>query len=144
MVERDQVVGSEIEARCTGELNLNSQLRLLFCLVLLAGCAIEQTPQQKDSGGYHQQKVTCLFCGKTNFSVSPNPVSPTTDWCPNDGQICEYGYKLLVEGASMVNPDGSFKPGAIDVEQKIKQHCKRCIGCKMSLFTPETWEAENQ
>lgn len=121
----------------------------IFLLVLLPfmGCATEQPPPlTRIPPGCYEQNVHCLHCGADYTRVSPQPGPSTTEWCINDGQICQVGLDLIVEGAYLVNTDGTVKDplAAENLEKRVKKHCEECEGCKMAFFTPETWEAEKR
>lgn len=109
-------------------------VRMLLLSLLLIGCSkIDNRPSRKGMQWFPQ---TCLKCGST-FDVCPTDpkrkVSPTVEWCFNDGTYCEDGVILLQDIISEHPVDGA--------DVRFIAHCRVCDGCKCAAYEPDEWHA---
>ncbi len=109
-------------------------VRMLLLSLLLIGCSkIENRPAKKDTLWFPQ---TCLKCG-SKYDVCPTDpkrkVSPTVEWCFNDGAYCETGFVLLQDILREHPINGA--------DVRFVDHCRVCDGCKCAAYEPHEWHA---
>jgi hypothetical protein len=105
-----------------------------ICIIalLLSGCEATVPAPPRDYWMINQVQK-CEMCGSTYIVNSKVKEPATSEWCFDDGVPCWEGLRILAQFDMNKTPKDAY------AQSKWIEHCKDCVGCKCSTFSPEEW-----